>query len=173
MIGVALTAERISAALRTAIRADRSSTVRTFSQRRLAAGHTDVGITRYKFDLAIGIHSKQVHTKMPPDSVKSWGIFVRLSPKQPISHDFRRSCRLAGCLTPAPAANSDRQEPPEAETKGRAHEVRCFLYHKFSRLHHYFPSRSVSDQQLKPSKYSDGTIRATCLVDSSRHMPRR
>ena len=43
-----------------------------------------------------------------PDSVKSWGIFVGLSPKQPISHDFGCSYRSNKLPDPAPVANSAR-----------------------------------------------------------------
>jgi len=48
---IALTAEKIPAALRTTVRADRRSTVSTFSHGRLAAWHPNVAVTGYVFDL--------------------------------------------------------------------------------------------------------------------------
>jgi hypothetical protein len=55
------------------------------------------------------------------------------------------------------------QIPCVAE-KGR-HEVSNFLYHKFSYPWAFFALRSISDQARKCSKYSNGTVRATSLVD--------
>ena len=56
---VALTAERFSAALRRAIRADRGSTVGTFGDGKLAARHTYVSIAIHVLDLADWAHQFQ------------------------------------------------------------------------------------------------------------------
>jgi hypothetical protein len=52
VVVVALTAERIAAALRTAVRTNRRSAVSTFSHSPIATGRSYVTVTGYVFDLA-------------------------------------------------------------------------------------------------------------------------
>jgi len=79
VVVIALTAEGIPAAFHTAVRANRCSAVSAFTNGSLAAWHSDVTIAVSVFDLAVEIPEKR-HEKAP-DSVKSWGISVRLSPE--------------------------------------------------------------------------------------------
>ena len=76
---------------------------------RFEHGRAFVGIAEYMLDLAVvGSHSKQVHAKMPQTRLSRGAFSLGSPPEQPISHDLRRSYRLAGCLTPAPVADPDR-----------------------------------------------------------------
>ena len=58
VVVIALTAEGIAAALRTAVRTNRRSAVSTFSYGSLATWHTYVAITVYELDLAEWTHGK-------------------------------------------------------------------------------------------------------------------
>src|SRR6202158_3736727 len=60
VVVVAKLAKRITTTFDTAIRTDRSSTVGTFGHGRLAARHSDVRITGYKFDLAELVHLRRL-----------------------------------------------------------------------------------------------------------------
>jgi len=58
------------------------------------------------------------------------------------------------------------QDPDwQLKNKPERNEVRYFLYHEFSRLQHYFLITPFPSG-AKHSKHSDGTVRATCRVDS-------
>ena len=59
MVLVALAAEGIATALRTAVIADRHSAVSAFGYGRLTAWHTCVSTTGYVLDLAVGNHSRR------------------------------------------------------------------------------------------------------------------
>ena len=70
----------ISTAPRSTVGTDRCSAVtRTLPRHDCCTAVPIVAVTGYVLDLAVWIHDKR-HEKAP-DSVKSWGIFVRLSPE--------------------------------------------------------------------------------------------
>jgi hypothetical protein len=64
VVVIALTAERIPAALRAAVRTDRRSTVTALRHGSLAAWHTYVAITGDIFNLAGWIHVDSVATSL-------------------------------------------------------------------------------------------------------------
>jgi len=56
-MGHSIDPQKFSAAFHTTVGTDRGSAVTAFRHGRLAAGHTDVAVTGYVFDLAVDVHA--------------------------------------------------------------------------------------------------------------------